>query len=180
VAVLDVLYAREANRNPNLGLDDLPKTVDLDDRIHRYTTDLLAYLDEHRDELTEAIENCLAEKWTVSRLARVDRCLLLLATGEFYGLPMVPPKVTIAEALALASKFADRPSAKFIHGVLSSVLKNSPKAEWTPPPPGAEEAEEPEQESVEPVEVPEETVEEGSEQHEKILEAGPWVTRVDE
>ncbi|MFW5697836.1 MAG: transcription antitermination factor NusB [Fimbriimonadaceae bacterium] len=180
VAVLDVLYAREANRNVDIGLADLPNTVDLDDSNRRYATDLLAYLDDNRDKISEAIESRLAEKWTVSRLARVDRCLLLIATAEFYGMPAVPPKVTIAEALAMANRFSDRPSAKFVHGVLAAVLQDSPKKEWTPPALDGEEVEEPSTEPPEPEPEPEETVEEGSEQHDKMLEAGPWITRIED
>lgn len=96
---------------------------------------LLEYLKRAEDasRLEALFSKHLSASWPLSRLAVVDRMILRLAVMELYDFDHIPPKVTIAESLKLAEEFGDEKSARFIHGVLSSVLKESPKAEWKAP-----------------------------------------------
>lgn len=129
---------------------------------------LLSYVERAND--ADSFERLfavhLSHAWPLERLAVIDRMILRLATMEIYTFAHIPPKVTISEALKLAEEFGDKNSVKFIHGVLSSVLKNSPKNNWTPPKSA------PKSEALEEVEVeqPEQDIE---------LSDSPWRIKTD-
>ena len=74
----------------------------------------------------------LSMNWPMERLSVTDKTILRMACFELWKLPTVPPKVTISEYVALAKIYGSSDSGKFVNGVLASVLKESPKAEWDP------------------------------------------------
>ncbi len=79
---------------------------------------------DHMEEINKIISNHL-EKWTLERLANVDRNLLRLAVYELlYCQDDVPANVIMDEAIEIAKIYGDDQSSKFINGVLSKV-KNS-------------------------------------------------------
>lgn len=79
---------------------------------------------EHMDEINDMISKQL-EKWTLDRLANVDRNILRLAVYELlYCQDDVPANVIMDEAIEIAKIYGDDQSSKFINGVLSKV-KNS-------------------------------------------------------
>jgi transcription antitermination factor NusB len=94
---------------------------------------LLAILEGRESEWDEKFEPFLAEGWPLSRLSWTDRVSLRLACCELWEVPEVPPKVTIAEYVALAKTFGAPDSGRFVNGVLASVLPISPKAKGAVP-----------------------------------------------
>lgn len=75
---------------------------------------------EHQAEIDELLRNNL-EKWTLERVANVDRSILRMATYEMKYVDDVPVNVSFDEAIELAKKFGDDKSSKFINAVLSKV-----------------------------------------------------------
>src|SRR5579875_77712 len=73
---------------------------------------------EHEQEVDKLISENL-EKWSLDRLAIVDRNLLRLAVFELKFLPETPENVVFDEAIEIAKKYGDDQSSKFINGVLS-------------------------------------------------------------
>jgi len=61
-----------------------------------------------------------ARKWSLSRLALVDRNILRLAVQELRA-GHTPFKVVIAEAIRLAHDFSTAESPRFVNGVLDAV-----------------------------------------------------------
>ncbi|MBY6085073.1 transcription antitermination factor NusB [Priestia flexa] len=61
------------------------------------------------------------EKWTLDRVATVDRTILRMAVYEMKYEEEIPGNVTINEAIELAKVFGDDQSGRFINGVLSKV-----------------------------------------------------------
>lgn len=61
------------------------------------------------------------EKWTLDRVATVDRTILRMAVYEMKYEEEIPRNVTINEAIELAKVFGDDQSGRFINGVLSKV-----------------------------------------------------------
>ncbi|WP_053367080.1 transcription antitermination factor NusB [Bacillus sp. FJAT-27245] len=62
------------------------------------------------------------EKWSMERLAAVDRNLLRLGVYELkYCHDEVPANVVLDEAIEIAKLYGDDQSSKFINGVLSKV-----------------------------------------------------------
>lgn len=90
---------------------------------HPFLLDLLNGVVRNKDEIDERISQYL-EKWSLKRLAGVERTLLRIATYELFYLEDAPPTVIINEAIEIAHKFGDEKSGKFINGVLSKMLKN--------------------------------------------------------
>jgi len=72
-----------------------------------------------RDDCDELLTRH-ARKWSLSRLALVDRNILRMAVSEL-RVGDTPFKVVIAEALKLAHEFSTSESPRFINGVLDAV-----------------------------------------------------------
>ena len=87
----------------------------------KYLTQLVEGTIKHQAEIDENIKAHL-EKWTIERLAPVDRGLLRLAVYELkYGEEDVPANVVLDEAIEIAKIYGDDQSSKFINGVLSKI-----------------------------------------------------------
>jgi len=72
-------------------------------------------------EIDEIISSS-APDWPVDQIAVVDRNILRLAICELECFE-TPPKVVINEAIELAKTFGSERSAKFVNGVLGTVIK---------------------------------------------------------
>jgi transcription antitermination protein NusB len=94
------------------------------ERSDDYLTMLVNGVMEHLDEIDNLIKENL-EKWSLERLATVDRNLLRLAVFELkYAHDEVPEKVVLDEAIEIAKLYGDQQSSKFINGVLSKVKEH--------------------------------------------------------
>lgn len=65
-----------------------------------------------------------SENWSLTRMSRVDRCILRLATFEIAFLDEVPVNVAINEAIEIAKRFGSDESPTFVNGVLDKVASN--------------------------------------------------------
>jgi N utilization substance protein B len=72
--------------------------------------------------IDEAIQSA-APEWPTDKIARIDLAILRLATYELTVEKTEPPKVIIDEAIELAKSFGNEHSAKFVNGVLGTILK---------------------------------------------------------
>jgi N utilization substance protein B len=89
-----------------------------------YLTKLVNGVIDHLDEIDQLIKANL-EKWSLERLATVDRNLLRIAVFELkYLHDDVPEKVVLDEAIEIAKLYGDHQSSKFINGVLSKVKQH--------------------------------------------------------
>ena len=78
-------------------------------------------------ERKEEIDSIIGEHahgWKTSRLGRISRAILRMATYELLCEEDIPANVTINEALELSKRFDDEKARPFVNGVLNSV-KNS-------------------------------------------------------
>lgn len=64
---------------------------------------------------------CASENWSLSRMGRVDRAILRVATYEIIFLDEIPINVAINEAIEVAKRFGADESPQFINGVLDRV-----------------------------------------------------------
>jgi N utilization substance protein B len=72
-------------------------------------------------EVIDAKIRDVSKHWRIERMARVDRNVMRLAVFELMGLPDVPRRVTLNEAVELAKRFGDENSASFVNGVLDRI-----------------------------------------------------------
>lgn len=84
------------------------------DRLHHGVSD-------HRQRLDGLIGR-FAPAWPVTQLPIVDRNILRIALFELLHNPATPPKAAIDEAVELAKVFGSDSSARFVNGVLGSVM----------------------------------------------------------
>jgi transcription antitermination protein NusB len=66
-----------------------------------------------------------AEGWTADRLGTVERNVLRLAVQELDA-GQTPPEVAIAEAVALAKRYASPDAARLVNGILGRIAGDSP------------------------------------------------------
>ena len=60
-------------------------------------------------------------RWSLARMARVDRNILRLAAFELAFLKEIPVNVTINEAIEIAKRYGTDESPMFINGVLDNI-----------------------------------------------------------
>lgn len=71
----------------------------------------------------DSIITCSSRNWSISRMSRVDRCVLRMATYEICFLNEVPLNVVLNEAIEIAKRYSSDESANFINGVLDCVAE---------------------------------------------------------
>lgn len=82
---------------------------------------LLKGVTENHDFIMQVMQE-EAPEWPLDRVAPVDRAILEIGIYEILFSKDVPPVVAINEAVEVAKSFGDTNSAKFINGVLSTVM----------------------------------------------------------
>ena len=100
-----------------------------EDEGERYSSEDIAYIrskltdiigkEPELDEMTDAA----SEGWKVSRMNRVDLCILRLAIYEMLYDNEIPYRVAINEAIELAKTFGGDESPSFINGILGNISK---------------------------------------------------------
>jgi N utilization substance protein B len=99
----------------------------LSEKLSQFSTDLVTGVIQHKQEIDASIRR-YAPAWPVEQLALLDRNILRLAIFEILYDNSTPVKVAINEAVELAKAFGTDSSARFINGVLGSVVADCPKA----------------------------------------------------
>jgi N utilization substance protein B len=86
---------------------------------------------QHRTFLDSVIER-YAPAWPVPLLASVDRNILRIALFELLCQQNTPPKTAVNEAVELAKIFGSDSSARFVNGVLGTVISALESGELAP------------------------------------------------
>ena len=121
-AALQALYEVDIAGHPVAGsLQWLNEEVGLSGESSDYAGELLDGVGGRRDEIDEYIHKH-APAWPVEQLPVVDRNILRLALFEIRFGRRIPRKVAINEAVELAKTFGSDSSARFVNGVLGSVM----------------------------------------------------------
>ncbi len=97
-------------------IDELTKPED-----RQFSRDVVDAFETHKDELKNTIEKYLTG-YEIGRVYKVDLALIYTSLCEIIYLK-TPCKVAINEALEIAKVYSTDKSSKFIHGVLSAIIK---------------------------------------------------------
>jgi N utilization substance protein B len=113
------------------GFDLLPR--DIDETLQEFWA-MTRYADEVRIFAEQLVRGTLKHKqaidefiatnainWKIERMAVVDRNILRYAVYELLYEPLIPPKVTINEALDISKKYGTPKSSAFINGILDHI-----------------------------------------------------------
>ena len=95
-----------------------------------FATTLLRGVFDARPDLDSLIGR-YAPAWPVSQLSLIDRNILRIALYELLHNPGTPRKTAVNEAVELAKVFGSESSARFINGVLGSVMAGLESGEVT-------------------------------------------------
>ena len=77
-----------------------------------------------QNQSIDSVIQVAAPQWPTEKIAKIDLAILRLATSELMVEKKEPPKVIIDEAVELAKTFGNDNSAKFVNGVLGTILKS--------------------------------------------------------
>mgnify|MGYP003776268641 CR=1 FL=1 len=106
-----------SNTDPSSAIEHVLEGEPGDD----YLTKLVLGVVEQKNEIDPLIKENL-EKWTIDRLATVDRNLLRIAIYELkYFRDEIPENVILDEAIEIAKIYGDEQSSRFVNGLLSKV-----------------------------------------------------------
>jgi N utilization substance protein B len=113
---LELLYEAESkDTNGGAILAQLPVTPD------PLAVELVEGVDAHRDRIDEIVGRLVAPKWSLGRLASVDRAVLRMGTYELLAAPERSSALVINEGVVLARRFGTDDSPRFVNGVLAAV-----------------------------------------------------------
>ena len=122
-AALNILFAKHFNTDSTDAFKKgvykqfgLTKDEDL-----LFAADLVATVEEHKDELLTKIE-AACHHYRVDRINPTDKSILLIAAAEIFYFDEIPPVVSVSEAAGLARKYSTDTSADFVNGVLSGII----------------------------------------------------------
>ena len=120
---LQGLYALEISGNPAVVVQDwIKEQKEMDDEITEFASELFRKTVENQSELNKDVAD-IAENWEYGRIALIDRLILRIALCELLYFEVIPPKVSINEAIELAKIFSTAKSGSFVNGILDSLYK---------------------------------------------------------
>ncbi|VEJ35533.1 N utilization substance protein B homolog [Aedoeadaptatus ivorii] len=112
-----LLFSEKAQR-----LRDKSTTLPFNEDEVEYMREAVAIYLDHKDEIDGRIAENLRE-WTLSRLATVDLSILRVAVFEILYQDDIDPAISINEAVNIAKIYSTEDSARFINGILGSVVR---------------------------------------------------------
>ena len=122
MAALQSLFAADIKNNLEEScLDWLTEEDSLSEETAIFAETLFRGVAGNRPGLDNVTQR-YAPAWPVDQLALVDRNILRIALFELLHHPDTPEKTAINEAVELAKAFGSESSARFVNGVLGSVM----------------------------------------------------------
>jgi len=115
---MQILFQLDMNKsNPKEAINNFLG----EQEINEFLSHLVEGVSKHCIVIDRIISDHL-DKWTIDRIASVEKTILRIATYEIKYLDDIPKSVSINEAVELAKKYGDDHSGKFINGVLSKII----------------------------------------------------------
>ena len=96
----------------------------------RYIDTVVAGVANREEELNDVIRK-FSIGWDISRISKLDRCILQLAMFEILYVEDVPAGVAVSEAVRITKKYDGDEAGAFVNGILGSFVRSltPPKAE---------------------------------------------------
>lgn len=119
--VFKILFSTQFSEQNDELKQALYKSDKLDKQDIEYCENILASIQEHKDELLSFL-NTASHSFPESHIFPADKSILLIAMAELKYFDDIPSKVSINEAANIASKYSSEKSATFISGILSRLV----------------------------------------------------------
>jgi N utilization substance protein B len=99
---------------------------ELREEVRDYAVHLIGLVHTSPTEIDQLLVECLSEKWSMERLASIDRCVMRMGTAELLYSLHVPTNVILNECIEIAKKYGSQEdSGRFVNGVLDQVAKRA-------------------------------------------------------
>jgi N utilization substance protein B len=102
--------------------DALERAGSVPQDVEDFARSILESYDANREEV-DALLSETVEHWAMDRINMLDKAVLRLAVAEMMGVPDVPYKVSITEAIEIAKIFSTEESGRFVNGILDAVAQ---------------------------------------------------------
>lgn len=102
---------------------ELPELISLgyQKEVKEYALELIGIVSRRNEEIDDMLNGVMVN-WQLSRLPKIDRDILRLATAEMLFLN-VDKKVAIDEAVEIAKLYSDQDGYRLINGILRKVVE---------------------------------------------------------
>jgi len=118
---LQALYASTQTETPvSIAIERLPGWSLASDSARQFAKMLIDRLRLHDADIEKALGRVL-HHWDPERIARVDDCIIRLATCELMFCPDIPSAVSINEGIEMAKKYSTEQSGRFVNGILDAI-----------------------------------------------------------
>lgn len=125
---LDILFEAEL-RGRTLSETLAERSEDADPPLRDYTVELVRGVEANQEAIDRRIAAHLAKGWTLTRMPRVDRAAVRIATYEIDYVDDVPDSVAVAEAVELVGELSTDESPAYVNGLLGSVVDDKAPAQ---------------------------------------------------
>lgn len=130
--VLKVLFAWDLGKSdPYNILDQLCQEEEVDDGGREFTKKLVKGVLNNQEEIDAVLQKYSIE-WDLKRMAAVDRNIMRIAFYEMGYTAGIPEAVAANEAIELAKSYGSKESARFINGILGTIIKDGAHKKVTP------------------------------------------------
>lgn len=123
IVVMQTIFAYEFREGADLEMELEHCAEEFSNKLKdiSFSQELLKGVFKHKEDIYKVMQE-EAPEWPIERIAPVDRAILAIGIYEIIYSKDVPPIVAINEGVEIAKSYGDLNSAKFINGVLSSVM----------------------------------------------------------
>ena len=113
-----ILYSIQINKEMNEEeLETFLEENNIKDKEKESIKTDIKNIKDNLEDISQKISENLKDNWTIDRISKIDKALLILAIYEI-KYKKIPFKV-----VELAKKYGEDTSASFINGVLANVVK---------------------------------------------------------
>jgi transcription antitermination protein NusB len=120
---VQALYALELNpATPRVALGLFWENHRCQSASREFAQELISGFLEGKESIDARI-SANSSNWSLSRMGKIDLCIIRLAVYELIFRPEIPKSVTINEAIEIAKKFGSEESPAFVNGILDEVAR---------------------------------------------------------
>ncbi|MCF0178857.1 MAG: transcription antitermination factor NusB [Bacteroidales bacterium] len=104
---------------------DMIKLLEMfrDDDERKFATELFHHSVDECHEYLKIIEET-AKNWQGSRIAMMEKVIMICALAEIKNFPDIPARISLNEYIELAKYYCTKDSARFINGILDKIVTN--------------------------------------------------------
>lgn len=125
ILAMQALYEWDAaTHDPFVALERLARERNASQRVTTFAREIVTRVVEHQAEIDDRLA-AVADRRPLNQMARVEKAILRLAISEILLNNSVPARAAINEAVELAKEYGGEHSARFINGVLGTILTQS-------------------------------------------------------